>query len=195
MALPIRGLLLCGGRGSRFGADKLLSGDGPIVADAARRLVEGAGNALAVIPLGKAALREALENAGCEVLETDRTALGMSGSLRAGVEATGSAAGWIVALGDMPRVRPGTIRSIVEALRQGAAIALPVDAAGRRGHPVGFASSLREELLALEGDVGARSLIARHAGAVRAVATDDAGIFVDIDTPCDLEAMNGEGRT
>jgi molybdenum cofactor cytidylyltransferase len=195
MSLPIRGLLLCGGRGSRFGADKLLSGDGPIVADAARRLVEGAGNALAVIPLGKTALRETLENAGCEVLETDRTALGMSGSLTAGVEATGSAAGWIVALGDMPRVRPGTIRAIVEALRQGASIALPVDAAGRRGHPVGFASSLREELLALEGDVGARSLIARHAGAVRAIATDDAGIFVDIDTPRDLEAMNGEGRT
>jgi len=191
MAREVRGLLLCGGHATRFGGEKLLAGEGPIVAEAARHLLEGVGNALAVIPLGKERLRAVLEGVGCEVLESDRTALGMSGSLVAGVQATASAGGWIVALGDMPRVRVATIRAVVTALQDGAPVALPVDASGRRGHPVGFAASLREELLALTGDVGARSLLARHAQAVRALATDDAGIFVDIDTPADLERLQG----
>ncbi|HET9650879.1 MAG TPA: nucleotidyltransferase family protein [Usitatibacter sp.] len=189
MARDIRGLLLCGGAATRFGADKLLAGEKPIVVEAARRLVAGAGNALAIIPLGREALRRALEPLGCEVLETDRTASGMGGSLVAGVLATVRADGWIVALGDMPCVRIETIAAIAAALREGATIALPVGVHGRRGHPVGFAASLRDELLALGGDVGARSVVARHADAVREVATDDPGIFIDIDTPEDLRRI------
>jgi molybdenum cofactor cytidylyltransferase len=191
MPPDIRGVLLCGGRASRFGADKLLAGAQPIVVQAARHLIEATGNALAVIPLGREGLRAALEPLGCEVLETDRTALGMAGSLVAAIEATERAGGWIVALGDMPAVRAGTIRAVRDALLAGAAIALPCDAHGRRGHPVGFASSLRGELLALRGDVGAREVLARHPDAIRAIVTGDAGIFVDIDTPQDLERMGG----
>jgi CTP:molybdopterin cytidylyltransferase MocA len=49
----------------------------------------------------------------------------------------------------MPRVREATIRDIARALGEGAMIAAPVDARGRRGHPVGFSEALRDELLAL----------------------------------------------
>jgi molybdenum cofactor cytidylyltransferase len=148
---------------------------------------------LAIVPPGKPRLREMLERVGCEVLETDRTLLGMAGSIVAAIEASASADGWIVALGDMPRVRPETIRAIADALEAGAAIALPVDANGRRGHPVGFSSRLRDELLALQGDIGARSVLARHASEIRALVTDDEGIFIDIDTPADLSALERQG--
>jgi molybdenum cofactor cytidylyltransferase len=147
-----------------------------------------------VMPLGKSGLRAVLERAGCDVLETDRTTLGMAGSLVAGVEAAGSADGWVIALGDMPRVRVETIRAVADALRAGSTIALPVDAQGRRGHPVGFASSLRDELLALRGDAGAREVLARHASAIHGIETDDNGIFVDIDTPRDLDSLKGNAR-
>ena len=192
MARDIRGLLLCGGRASRFGSDKLLSGEKPIVADAARRLKEALADVVAVIPLGKSRLRAVLEAEGCEVLETDRTALGMAGSLVAGVKASERADGWVIALGDMPRVRVETIRAVADAVREGAAIALPADAHGRRGHPVGFSAEMREELLALQGDVGARAVLERDAGRIRTIVTDDNGIFVDIDTPRDLESLKGK---
>jgi molybdenum cofactor cytidylyltransferase len=187
MARDIRGVLLCGGRATRFGGDKLLAGAEPIVVRAARHLLEGAGSVLAVIPLGREALRTALAPLGCEVLETDRTQLGMAGSLVAAIEALARADGWIVALGDMPAIESATIRAVRAALEEGAAIALPCDKGGRRGHPVGFASALRTELLALQGDVGAREVLARHREAIRAIVTDDAGIFIDVDTPHDLE--------
>ena len=187
--MEIAALLLCGGAARRFGADKLLAGAEPIAARAARNLVAAAGRALAVIPLGSPRLRSVLEGAGCEVLETDRTGGGIGASLAAGVEATDRAHGWLVALGDMPSIQPRTIGRVRQALEAGALIAAPWDGRERRGHPVGFAAALRAELLALTGDVGARAVIQRHAAEVRLVATDDAGIFIDIDTPHDLEKL------
>ena len=185
----IAGILLCGGAGRRFGMDKLLAGEEPIVALAARNLVAGAGNALAVIPPRRAALRQVLEAEGCTVVESERTSEGMGASLAAAVEASDGAQAWIVALGDMPMVDPKTIEGVRKALERGAPMAAPYDRGGRRGHPVGFARALREELLSLGGDVGARDLLARHAAMVERFVTDDPGIFVDIDTKADLDAL------
>ena len=189
----IAGLLLCGGAARRFGADKLLAGEVPLAVHAARNLIAGAGHALAVIPPGRDALRRALEGAGCEILETDRSARGIGASLAAGVEAAARAEGWIVALGDMPAVRPQTIAAVQRALVAGAPIAAPYDANGRRGHPVGFSAALRAELLALDGDVGARTILEQHGDYIARIETDDAGIFVDIDTPQDLAALGDGG--
>ena len=194
--MDIRGLLLCGGSATRFGGSKLLAAipgeesAGPLAARAARSLIEGAGNALAIVPVGARELRAALQEAGCEVVESDRTARGMGASLAAAVAATDRAGGWIVALGDMPRVGPATVRAVRDALRDGALICAPVLAAtGFRGHPVGFAAALRPELLALDADVGARAILERHRDAVRLLRTDDAGIAVDLDTRDELEAL------
>jgi molybdenum cofactor cytidylyltransferase len=189
--VAIAALLLCAGASRRFGGDKLLAGAEPLAARSARALREGAGHALAIVPPGADALRGILESQGCEVLATERSARGMGASLAAGVAATAGAAGWIVALGDMPRVRAATIARVKAALERGAAIAAPCDAAGRRGHPVGFSAALREELLALDGDLGARELVARNEALLERIVTDDAGIFVDVDTPADLEALDG----
>jgi molybdenum cofactor cytidylyltransferase len=181
-------LLLCGGRSTRFGADKLMAGDEPLVLQAARSLRMAVPHVLAVMPLAKPALRRLLEGAGCEILETDRTSRGLGASLAAGVESSSSASGWIVALGDMPRVRPSTITAVTAALEAGAMIAAPFHG-GHRGHPVAFSAKLRGELIALDGDVGARGLLERHASEITRVDVDDAGILLDVDTPEDLERL------
>ena len=202
----IRGLLLCGGKSTRYGSDKLLAviesrhpgeacpgnpeaGDrGPMVARSARNLIEGAGNALAVIPLGATELRRILESAGCDILETKDTLRGLGASLASGVAASAGAAGWIVALGDMPFIRGATIAAVRAALQGGALIAAPILAgAGRHGHPVGFSQRLEKELLALDGDEGARAIVSKHRASLAAIAVDDRGIEADIDTPEDLE--------
>lgn len=187
--MRIAALLLCGGSGTRFGGDKLLAGDEPIAARAGRNLVDGAGHVLAVVPVGAAELRSVLEAAGCEVFESDRTSFGMGATLAAGIAATVRADGWIVALGDMPAIAPRTVAAVRQGLEAGAIIAAPFDAQGRRGHPVGFSSRLRDELLALDGDVGARDIVARHAGEILRIASDDPGVFIDIDTRADLDRL------
>jgi molybdenum cofactor cytidylyltransferase len=44
------------------------------------------------------------------------------------------------------------------------------------------------ELMTLDGDIGARHLIARHGEAVAEVAVEGQGAFLDIDTPQSLAA-------
>jgi molybdenum cofactor cytidylyltransferase len=196
MPAPLRGLLLCGGSSTRFGGNKLLEpipgveGDGPIAVRAARNLVAGVGSALALIPVGAEALRRALEPAGCEVVESDRTVRGMGASLAAAVLASDHAGGWIVALGDMPLILPATIHAVAAALEDGALIAAPVSpAGGPRGHPVGFSATLRAELVALDADSGARAIVERHRDQLRLIPVEDPGIYVDLDTREQLASL------
>ena len=58
---------------------------------------------------------------------------------------------------------------------------------GRRGHPVGFSAELYSELVALQGDEGARRILARYPS--QAIEIDDAGVLVDVDTVEDLAAL------
>ena len=186
----IRGLLLAGGAATRFGGAKLLASapdsPAPIGARAARSLLAGAGNALAVVRPGDAALARALREAGCEVLESPDSLRGLGASLAAGVRASRGAGGWLVALADMPRILPATHRAVAAALARGAKLAAAVDAAGLRGHPVGFSSDFYEDLAALDGDEGARSVVERHRAWLELVRVDDPGIHFDVDTPGDL---------
>lgn len=186
----LRAILLCAGSGSRFGGGKLLAAmpdSGlPVGVRAARSLREGAGQVLAVVRPGDRMLGQALAEAGCEVLETADALRGLGASLAAAVKETRDAAGWLVALGDMPYIRPATHQAVTAALARGARLAAAADAQGRRGHPVGFAQDLLAELAALDGDEGARAVIERNRAWLELVRVNDPGIFVDIDTPADL---------
>jgi len=107
---------------------------------------------------------------------------GMGDSIAAGVSAHSGASGWLVLPGDMPLVRPQSLRAVAEALDQ-----QPIAFAqyrGRRGSPVGFAAELFSELVMLKGDEGTRRLLARYPTA--AVELDDPGVVFDIDTVDDL---------
>jgi len=111
-----------------------------------------------------------------------RTGWGMGDSISAGVSVHASAGGWLVLPGDMPLVRPSSLRAVAAALDQ-----QPIAFAqhrGRRGHPVGFGAELFSELVMLKGDEGARRLLARYPTA--AVELDDPGVLFDIDTVDDL---------
>ena len=52
---------------------------------------------------------------------------------------------------------------------------------GRDGHPVFFRTGLREQLLALTGDAGGRSLIRELGDAVVRVPVEDEGVALDLD--------------
>jgi molybdenum cofactor cytidylyltransferase len=185
------GILLAAGAGSRFGGGKLLHSlaDGtPIGVAALRNLARVLPRTVVVVRPGDDDLAALLGREGARVIECAKAVDGMGHSLAAAVEADAQGGGWVVALGDMPRVDPRSIEAVAQALAAGARIAVPVYR-GRRGHPVGFAASCREALLALHGDAGARSLLQRYAAEVVNVEVDDPGILQDVDTVEDLERL------
>ena len=71
---------------------------------------------------------------------------------------------------------------------RGMLIAVPVSD-NRRGNPVLWSRRFFGELMSLDGDIGARHLIAKHGEAVAEVPVDGLGAFVDIDTPQALAAV------
>jgi molybdenum cofactor cytidylyltransferase len=185
-------VLLAAGAGTRFGGAKLMHPmrDGVAVAGhAARNLIAAGLDVVAVVRSGDTLLGRLLEGENCRVTFCDDAVHGMGHTLAHGVARAPEANGWVIALADMPRVRPDTIRSVAAALRGGAKIAVPFYD-GRRGHPVGFAADLGPELRASRGDTGARAVLERHRDAVVRVACDDPGVHVDVDTRADLGGLD-----
>lgn len=180
-------LLLAAGRGARFGSDKLLAEwtDGTALALAsARPLLAAGGPVLAVVRKSGQGVAALLAGTpGIRVSACPAAAAGIGHSIACGVAASPRAGGWLIALADMPRVRPATVAALLAALAAGADLVAP-DYQGQRGHPVGFSARWRDALLALRGDRGARDLL--QAGRLTRLALDDPGVLFDIDRPSDL---------
>ncbi len=200
-AAGIVGILLAAGRGERFGGDKLLAKAGaaanagrPALTDfdgdcigvmACRNLLAVLPRVVAVVRSDDTALAAALGTAGARIVRCANADSGMGASLACGVLATADAAGWVVALGDMPWIRSSTIARVAGAIADGALVAAPFHR-GQRGHPVGFGAGCRAALSALTGDDGAKAIVAQHRDSLARIDVDDAGALRDVDRPSDL---------
>jgi molybdenum cofactor cytidylyltransferase len=114
---------------------------------------------------------------------------GIASSVKAGIAAVPEATdGAIICLGDMPLIDAHLIDRLIETFApdRGNLIVVPVSD-GRRGNPVLWSRRFFNELMTLDGDTGARHLIARHGEAVAEVAVEGHAAFLDIDTPQALE--------
>jgi molybdenum cofactor cytidylyltransferase len=183
------GILLAAGCAKRFGAHKLVHPlpDGVAIGvAAASALLEAMPDVIAVIQPEDHALIKAFTRIGMKVVENTRADEGMGTSLAAGVNATSSADGWLIALADMPWIQPATVTALVNQLNNGASMVAPVYQ-GQRGHPVGFSARWQQPLRELSGDKGARDLMANYPDEVELLTTRDAGVLRDIDYPHDLK--------
>jgi molybdenum cofactor cytidylyltransferase len=142
-----------------------------------------------VVRPGSDELTRLLQQEGVAVTVCANAADGMGVSLAHVIGETRAAAGWVVALADMPRILPATISQVVDAIAAGAMIAAPAYQ-GERGHPVGFHAQLLDELLLLKGDEGARAVIMKHRAQLQLIDGDDHGVIYDIDRPSDLPQIS-----
>jgi CTP:molybdopterin cytidylyltransferase MocA len=127
---------------------------------------------------------------GCaEVVVCEDWASGQAASLRCGVAAVADAADAVVlTLGDMPRVTPQVIARFADlAAEHGAHTRARGVFRGAPGHPVALGSAYFDDVMALEGDVGARDVLKRIGAFEIEVGHLCSGI--DIDTPDALEDL------
>lgn len=161
-----------------------MAGGEPVVVASARTMLAVLPKVISVVAPDDGGVADALLALGCDVTTCPNADQGMAHSLvHALRHSLPESQAWLVALGDMPRVCESTIRALADAVAGGAMIAVPV-CGGRRGNPVAFGAACLPELLALNGDEGARHILKRHP--VTEVAVDDPGIFQDVDLPSDL---------
>ena len=130
-------------------------------------------------------VEQALQGLDVRFVHNPDYADGLATSLKTGINAVPASSGAaIVCLGDMPLVGSGLIDRLIEAYapERDGLITIPV-ADGRRGNPVLWSRKLFKELLALEGDIGARHVIQKYAEMVVEVPATGVSAFLDVDTP------------
>ena len=180
----ITGILLAAGSAKRFGTQKLLERlpNGQAIGLAsAQALLPAVDNMIVVVKPEDKALQELFDRENITTVICERASLGISESIKVGINTAPQANGWLIALGDMPFIQTETISTLVELMARGHGIVHP-SYQQKRGHPVGFSQDYAEELILLQGDKGAKDILLRHPSAIKVFHCEDRGIVQDIDT-------------
>jgi molybdenum cofactor cytidylyltransferase len=185
----IAAIVLAAGASRRFGSQKLLAElhGKPIVRWAVENLLTAQPDeVIVVVGYEGDSVRAALNGLPVRFAVNERWDDGLGGSLRAGIAAlTADADAAVVVLGDQPGVDAVVIATLLNAFSEGSRPIAAPSYRGERGHPVIFSAELFPELLAIEGDRGARDIIARDPSRVMLVDFD-LPVPIDLDTEAEL---------
>ncbi len=136
-------------------------------------------------------IRRRLAGYDIRLVENLRYREGLAASLSRGIGAlSATTPGAMVMLSDMPFVGYRQLQRLTTAFQQcgGEKILLPVFE-GRRGNPLVWPQRYFTEMQSLSGDRGARVLLDKYRQYICEVEMDDGNIFLDIDTPEQLLAL------
>lgn len=116
-------------------------------------------------------------------------------SIQIGAAALPTCDAFFLLPGDMPAVSPDTFRTLLDARRHAPSGVIFPTLDGYRKHPPLIDARMLPAILSFDGAGGLRELWARLAGDVRTVPVEDAGVWVDVDTPRDYQQcrQNYEG--
>jgi CTP:molybdopterin cytidylyltransferase MocA len=185
-------ILLAAGGSSRLGRPKQLVGIAgrPLVRAMAEQALASRCRPVRVILGSQAeAIVGALAGLSVSLTINDDWREGIASSIRAGIAAA-RAERWsaaVVMLGDQPGVLARHLDRLTEAYEAGAR-AVASRYAGRLGVPALFDASLFDALSALQGDRGAKSILARTPGVF---AVDFPEGVLDVDTESDVARLRG----
>jgi CTP:molybdopterin cytidylyltransferase MocA len=184
------GLILAAGAGTRFGAQTKQLADllgKPLLQHAVDAMNAALDRAVVVLGHDAEAIRGRVDFGGADVVVCEDWMRGQGFSLRRGVAALGDADAVVVTLGDQPFITPQVITGALAQLPGHDAVRAVYD--GRPGHPVVLGRAVIDAVGELEGDAGARELLARFR--VRRWEAGELASAADIDTQEELTGVCG----
>lgn len=193
-------VVLAAGSSSRLGQPKQLleyKGESLLRHSVQAALETALRPVIVVLGSGAVRVRNDVEELPVQVIDNPEWQEGMASSIRCGVKMLMTvnpfAEGLILMVCDQPFVSKTLLDELIATHQNSRKPIVACSYGGSFGPPVFFHSSLFSELLALQGDVGARGVIRRYANEV-ALVPFDKGSF-DVDTNTDYENLkNHEDR-
>jgi len=184
----IAALVLAAGQSKRMGQDNklLLPYHGDTVLSHILAQIKRAGitNIFAVTGHQKDKVEKEMSRHGVTMVHNDLYAEGMSTSVRLGIRTLAKDVDAVlVILGDMPNISGEILKKIMAAYNpaQNRSIIIPKHN-GKRGNPILWDREFFSEFERLEGDMGAKVLLAEYPEYIAEVEIGSDAIFLDIDT-------------
>lgn len=189
----VAAIVLAAGTSSRLGQPKqLLPVDGAPLLSRTLDVVRRSSLEPRIVVLGGYAdeIRSQVSTHEFQVVLNPDFAQGQATSLRAGLSALpDSVDGVVVLLGDQPLVEPWLLDRLVDAFEPGFHVAARPRYADGPGNPVLLSRELFDNLLKLEGDVGARDILKANQDRIAEVDHSSRNAPRDVDTIDDYEAF------
>ncbi len=185
-------VLLAAGAGKRFGGNKLTAQvhGKPMYLWAMENIEEMKTELPAVVVTGTPEIVSAAEAKGMIAIFNGQPELGISLSIRLGIEAViqedRKVDGILFMVCDQPWLEKTTLVRLMSEFDGGV---LALSYGERRGNPVIFSREYLKELSELSGDIGGRQVMARHRENVRFLEVNDEKELQDIDKREQIEVI------
>jgi molybdenum cofactor cytidylyltransferase len=184
----IAALILAAGESSRMGRDKaLLAYRGSTFVESIIEILRGAGIERVAVVLGHHAteIQCAVRFSGVEIVVNQDYRLGQTSSLQTGLRVLDlpEIEAVLLCLVDHPAISAEVVKNLMGAFERSRAPVVIPTYQGRRGHPVLMARLLFAELLSLDPQQGANTVVRSYRDRTCFLEVDDQGVLVDIDDP------------
>jgi len=189
----ISGIILASGLSSRMKREKLtLAVEGIPMLELVIRAATASTLDEILLVYQKDAIRDLGQKYLLTLVHNSHPEYGQSAAVKAGViGACPESDGFMFLVGDQPYVSAVTIDRLITVFKKDMSrIVVPLYGR-RRGNPVIFPSSLKRELLSLEGDKGGRAIIDKMQNLISIVAIQDEREAMDVDTDEAYEKIKG----
>ncbi len=188
-------ILLAAGASSRLGTPKqLLAYAGQTLLQYSLQVAKDSVAGPIVVVLGAQAdtIKSEVNNTDVHIVVNEDWSEGMASSIRYGVkallESNPGIEGAILMVCDQPYVTASVLKELIAAHQKTGKPIITCGYAHTYGPPTLFHKSMFSELLQLQGDVGARSILGKHTDQVEIISFPEG--TVDIDTPADYQKLS-----
>jgi len=183
--MKIACIILAAGAAVRFGGGKLAASlDGQPVIEYILGNIRDADFSRCVIVAANEEMLATSRNYGIDGVVNDRPELGVSRSIRMGLEGLTDTDACMFCVADQPLLKRETLTGMLDAYAPGTI--LMVSHNGQSGNPVIYPASLYNELSNLTGEESGKTVACRHEDLLRLFHVTDASQLADIDTREDL---------
>ncbi|MDU2492052.1 MAG: nucleotidyltransferase family protein [Clostridium celatum] len=176
-------ILLAAGNSKRFNGNKLLAiyKEKPIYMYIVEKVLGLRVNKIICVTQYEE-IKEGLLNTDINVVINDNSSLGISSSIKLGINFDKSADGYMFMVCDQPFISIETLNSVIDNFINGDKGIVCVGYGDNKGNPVIFSKRYIDELLLLEGDSGGKKILKGYLNDLKVVNVDNEIELVDIDT-------------
>ena len=186
--MKINLIVLGAGNSKRFNGNKLLTKikDKPMYMHIVENILDLNLNKIIFVTQYEE-IRKELETYNIHVIMNENSELGISHSIKLGIEADDTCEGYLFIVSDQPFIKAETIQTLIDRFKKSDKGMACVEYNSKLKNPTIFSKKYKEELLQLKGDIGGKSVMKKHLDDLERVQIHNELELIDIDTKEELE--------